>query len=87
MYIPALVLYLSFIGYLALIILIKWSIDWTGSTSIAPSLISMIMDFALKFGDINIPLFTGQIVLSRLLFALFIGSIPVILFALPIYKM
>ena len=66
-FVPELVMFVSFVGYLTLIILVKWGTDWTGNTQIAPSLINTIMGFAINFGEVDVPLFEYHSALSKFL--------------------
>jgi len=56
-YIPEFILYMTFIGYLAFLIFVKWGINWEGHTSDAPSLITTLMDFGFKNGAVMVPVF------------------------------
>ena len=66
-FVPEMIMFVSFVGYLTFIIVVKWETDWTGNTQIAPSLITTIMDFAISFGNVDIPLFDYHAIVSKFL--------------------
>ena len=68
-FLPELILFLSFVGYLAILIVIKWCTNWKGNTEIAPSINNIILDFAIKTGNVNVPLFNHHAAISKLLFS------------------
>lgn len=68
-YIPQLLLFISFVGYLSALIIIKWLSNWKGNTAIAPSIITIIVDFSIKTGNVDVPMFDGHIKLSKAMFS------------------
>jgi V-type H+-transporting ATPase subunit a len=52
-FIPQLIFMTALFGYLIIMIFIKWSTDWTGRLSQAPSLISQLLMIFLNFGSVG----------------------------------
>ena len=52
-FIPQLVFLLALFGFMDLMIILKWLTDYTGRESQAPSIITQMINNALKGGEIN----------------------------------
>jgi V-type H+-transporting ATPase subunit a len=88
-FIPQLIFMLALFGYMIIMIFIKWNIDWTDQTNMAPSIITQLMNIFLKFGSTeNKPLWTNDISLQEnVQFWLLIISVicvPILLFPKPL---
>ena len=96
-FIPQIIFMLALFGYMIVMIFIKWSIDWTGRSDHAPSLITQLMNIVLKLGDIvrirkdnvdePLPLWgdgTSQILVNRIILILAFLCIPILLLPKPI---
>mmetsp|Transcript_3667 Transcript_3667/g.5419 ORF Transcript_3667/g.5419 Transcript_3667/m.5419 type:complete len:850 (+) Transcript_3667:23-2572(+) len=75
-------------GYMSIMILIKWCIDWEKQTTAPPSILNTMTDFFLKF---YLPmaqpkLFPYQDWVQRVLLVLAGVSIPLLLFPIPIME-
>ena len=57
--IPKLILLIATVGYLNFLIVLKWTIDWTGRESLAPSIINMYLDMYLGYKDRKISIFSS----------------------------
>ena len=89
-FIPQLVFMNLLFGYMIALIFIKWNTDYTGNTQNAPSIITILMNLALKNGSVD-----GKPVWStveieektnKIFFYISILCIPVILLPKPIIK-
>lgn len=48
----------STFGYMVILIFIKWGTDYTSLTSDAPSILNVMLNYGLKFGEVDgLPLF------------------------------
>ena len=96
-FIPQIIFMLSLFGYMIVMIFIKWSIDWTGRSDHAPSLITQLMNIVLKLGDLvrirkdnvdaPLPLWgdgTSQILVNRIVLIVALLCIPILLLPKPI---
>ena len=96
-FIPQIVFMLALFGYMIVMIFIKWSIDWTGRSDHAPSLISQLMNIVLKLGNLvtirvgdveePLPLWgdgTSQILINRIVLVVAVLCIPILLLPKPI---
>lgn len=52
-FIPMLTLLLSAFGYMVMLIVLKWTTDWTGMTHLSPSIINQMINIPLKKGAIS----------------------------------
>jgi len=89
-FIPQFIFMNLLFGYMIALIFIKWSTDYTGNTQNAPSLITILINIALKNGSVD-----GQPVWStveieertnQIFFYVAILCIPIILLPKPIVK-
>lgn len=51
-FIPQVILLLSLFGFMDLMIIQKWTTDWTGKENEAPSIISQVINNMLKGGEV-----------------------------------
>ena len=89
-FIPQLLFMCLLFGYMIVLIFIKWNTDYTGNTENAPSIITILMNLALKNGSVD-----GKPVWStvdieektnKIFFYISVLCIPVILLPKPIVK-
>ena len=89
-FIPQLLFMLLLFGYMILLIFIKWSTDYSLDTSKAPSIITILMNLALKNGSVEQKPVWGTVLneerTNKILFITAICCIPIILFPKPIFK-
>lgn len=52
-FIPQLVFLLCLFGFMDLLIILKWLTNWEGRTNEAPSIISQMINIALKGGEVQ----------------------------------
>lgn len=57
--IPKLILLVATVGYLNFLIVFKWTIDWTGRESQAPSIINMYLDMFLGYKERKTSMFSS----------------------------
>ena len=89
-FIPQLIFMLLLFGYMNVIIFIKWNTDYSADTSQAPSIITILMNLALKNGSVDGKPVWGTIAneerANRYFFILAILCIPIILITKPLIK-
>ena len=89
-FIPQILFMLLLFGYMILLIFIKWSTDYSFDTSKAPSIITILMNLALKNGSVEQKPVWGNVLIeektNKILFIISICCIPIILFPKPIFK-
>eukprot|EP00802_Teleaulax_amphioxeia_P007240 Tamp_07246.p1 GENE.Tamp_07246~~Tamp_07246.p1 ORF type:complete len:835 (+),score=199.15 Tamp_07246:69-2507(+) len=84
--IPEYVFLLSIFGYLCLLIVYKWSVDWVGLGLAAPPLLDTLLGMVLDFGKPIPPdmvLYPGQATVQMILVILAVVSVPCMLFPKP----
>jgi len=64
-FLPQLILLLSLFGYMDLLIVLKWLTNYTGHESEAPSIISTMINLALKGGQIDGSPFIGSLSMNK----------------------
>ena len=90
-FIPQFLFMLTIFGYLIYMIFYKWSIDYDNNTENAPSLLSIMINMAVKFGKVEgEPLFDSFLTLSqeslhKFLLIFCVILIPIMLLINPIY--
>jgi len=84
-FIPRLLFLLCTFGYMILLIIIKWCIDWTDSPTAPPNLVQTMIAMFLSPGsvDSSTQLYPGQAVVQVILLIIALLSVPVMLFATP----
>ena len=89
-FIPQIIFMLLLFGYMIVLIFIKWVTDYSLDTSKAPSIITILMNLALKNGSVDGKPVWGSILreekVNRIFFYISIFCIPVILLVKPIIK-
>lgn len=88
-FIPQLVFLLCLFGFMDLLIILKWLTNWEGRTNEAPSIISQMINIALKGGEVQGSALVvdtpTQVWISQLLLAICLVCVPLMLFVKPIY--
>ena len=89
-FIPYMIFFLLLFVYMIVLIYIKWLTNYSFDTSKAPSIITILMNLALKFGSVDGKPVWGTINLeqfiNRLFFIIAVLSIPVMLLVKPLIK-
>ena len=89
-FIPQIIFMLLLFGYMVVLIYIKWLTDYSLDTSRAPSIITILMNLALKNGSVEGKPVWGTIIreeqINRLFFYISILCIPIILLVRPLIK-
>jgi len=84
--IPEYVFLLSIFGYLCILIVYKWSVDWVGLGLVAPPLLDTLLGMLLDFGKPIPPemiLYPGQATVQMILVIVAVVSVPCMLFPKP----
>ena len=85
--IPEYIFLLSIFGYLCVIIVYKWSVDWVGLGLVAPPLLDTLLGMLLNFGQPIEPemvLFPGQATLQTILVSIAVLAVPCMLLPKPL---
>jgi len=89
-FIPQIIFMLLLFGYMIVLIFIKWVTDYSLDTSKAPSIITILMNLALKGGSVEGTPVWGTISteerINKIFFYISILCIPIILLVKPIIK-
>ena len=89
-FIPQIIFMTLLFGYMIALIFIKWNTDYTGNTENAPSIITILMNLALKNGSVDgKPVWTtveNEERANKIFFYISLICIPVILLPKPIIK-
>ena len=89
-FIPQIIFMLLLFGYMIVLIFIKWVTDYSIDTSKAPSIITILMNLALKHGSVEGKPVWGTVLteekVNRIFFYISILCIPIILLVKPIIK-
>jgi len=87
-FVPQMCFMMSIFGYMCLLIFYKWSTNYYDDTSVAPSLLNMMIQMFLKpydpFTLDLIPLFDGQKYIQMILIVIAVISVPTMLFPKPL---
>ena len=72
-----------------LLIILKWLTNWEGKENLAPSVITQMINVALKGGEINGSALVGsntiQVLLSNVLLLTCLVCVPLMLFVKPLH--
>ena len=82
-FIPQIIFLMSIFGYLVVCILYKWSIDWSQTDAVPPSLLTMLISMFLSPGTVEEPLYPGQAVVQVVLLLLAAICVPWLLITKP----
>ena len=89
-FIPYMIFFVFLFVYMIILIYIKWLTNYSLDTSQAPSIITILMNLALKFGSVDGKPVWGSVILeqfvNKILFFIAILCIPVMLFVKPCIK-
>lgn len=89
-FIPYMIFFVFLFGYMILLIYIKWLTNYSLNTSQAPSIITILMNLALKLGSVDGKPVWGTLELeqfiNKILFLVSILCIPVMLMVKPWIK-
>ena len=89
-FIPQIIFMLLLFGYMIALIFIKWATDYSGNTANAPSIITILMNLALKNGSVDgKPVWSSVEIeekTNRRFFYISLICIPIILLTRPIVK-
>ena len=89
-FIPQIIFMLLLFGYMVILIFIKWVTDYSLDTSRAPSIITILMNLALKNGSVEGKPVWGTVIreeqVNKAFFYISILCIPIILLVKPIIK-
>lgn len=87
-FIPQFLLLSSMFGYMDCMIIAKWTTDWSGRESQAPSIINKMIQLFLNFGEHTdereLDIFPDQVYLNKVLLLIIVVTPPWILFAKPL---
>ena len=86
-FVPQIILLFVLFGYMDIMIIAKWTTDFTGKESTAPSIISNMIDMALNGGAIapgTVALFNSQQAISILFLLIALVCVPTMLFPKPL---
>lgn len=89
-FIPQLIFMTLLFGYMIFLIFVKWSTDYSKNTANAPSIITILMNLALKNGSVDgKPVWTSvkrEEKTNRLFFLISLICVPIILLPKPLIK-
>ena len=90
-FIPQIIFMCLLFGYMIVLIFIKWSTDYSKDTSKAPSIITILMNLALKQGSVDgMPVWSSVEIeekTNKLFFIISLICIPIILLPKPLIKL
>ena len=89
-FIPQLIFMTLLFGYMIFLIFVKWSTDYSKNTANAPSIITILMNLALKNGSVDgKPVWTSvkrEEKMNQLFFLISLICVPIILLPKPLIK-
>ncbi|XP_075889133.1 T cell immune regulator 1, ATPase H+ transporting V0 subunit a3b [Nelusetta ayraudi] len=85
--IPELIFMICLFGYLVFLVIFKWIVYTPADSKYAPSVLIHFIDMFLFTESAENPkLFTGQIIVQKVLVAVAVCSVPVLLFGTPLWE-
>nr|WCZ58470.1 vacuolar H(+)-ATPase 100 kDa subunit [Andalucia godoyi] len=85
-FIPMFVFLAGTFGYMCILIIIKWNIDWSIAGREAPSLLQTMTDFFLSPGTVQAETFSGQAAVQAVLLLVAFLVVPVLLLGKPLHE-
>ena len=85
-FVPGMIFFQSVFGYLAIMIVYKWSTDW-GEGGQAPSLLNTLIYMFLRPGTVesDMQLYSGQAAIQVILLLIAFINVPILLLLKPLY--
>ncbi|EXK23254.1 V-type H+-transporting ATPase subunit I [Fusarium oxysporum f. sp. melonis 26406] len=84
-FIPRMIFFQVFVGYIVFCIVYKWSVDWLGTGAQPPSLLNMLIKMVLQPGTVDERLYAGQEYVQVILLLISFAQIPILLFLKPFF--
>jgi V-type H+-transporting ATPase subunit a len=85
-FIPMFVFLAFTFGYMCVLIVVKWNIDWVGDGHESPSLLQTMTDFFLSPGTVKVETFSGQAGLQAAFLLIAFAMVPVLLLGKPYHE-
>lgn len=83
-FIPEILFMLCTFGYMCILVIVKWNMDWMGLNLEAPSLLETMTDFFLSPGTVKVQTFSNQGALQAALLLIAFAGVPVLLLGKPL---